>query len=82
MPERFADKVRRRWTELREETLQRIFKLAIERYDELNGHAFMAFSWGVDDVTDYHVIAERSYSDHHVYGTRVTWYEPEPPKEE
>lgn len=82
MPERFTDKVRRKWTEIREKTLQRVFKWAIERYDKLNNGAFMAFSWGIDDVTDYHVIAERSYPDHNVYGTRVTWYETEPPKEE
>lgn len=78
MPERFVDKARRKWAEIREKTLQRIFKLAIERYDKLNNGAFMALSWGIDEVTDYHVIAERSYHDHHVYGTRVTWYESAP----
>ena len=40
------------------------------------------FLWGIDDVTDYHVIAERSYPDHNIYGTRVTWYDTESPKEE
>lgn len=82
MPERFVDKVRRKWTERRKDALQRVFKWAIERYDELNDGTFMAFSWGIDDVTDYYVIAERSYLDHNVYGTRVTWYETELPEGE
>lgn len=81
MPERFMDRIRRKWTEFRIKALQRIFKWAIERYDRLSVGAFMAFSWGVDETTDYHVIAERSYPDHHVFGTKVTWYDAEPPKE-
>lgn len=82
MHERFADKVYRKWKELRMDAMKRIFKWAIEQYDKLHNGAFLAFSWGIDDVTDYHVIAERSYPDHNVYGTIVTWYETEPPKEE
>lgn len=82
MPERLADKIFRKWEKLRAESLKRIFKWAIEQYDKLSVGEFMAFSWGVDETTDYHVVAERSYPDHNVYGTRVTWYETEPPKEE
>ena len=82
MPERFMDRIRRKWTEFRAKALQRIFKWAIERYDRLSVGVFMAFSWGVDETTDYHVIAERSYPDHHVFGTKVTWYDAEPPKED
>lgn len=82
MPERFEDKVSRKWKELKMNAIKRIFKWAIEQYDKLNNRAFMAFSWGIDDVTDYYVIAERSYPDHNVYGTRVTWYKTESPKEE
>lgn len=82
MPERSVDRVSRKWKELKMNAVKRIFKWAIEQYDKLNNGAFMAFSWGIDDVTDYHVIAERSYSDHNVYGTRVTWYETELPEEE
>lgn len=74
MTERFADKIRRMWKEFLKSILVFIFKAAIERYDKLNNSAFMVFSWGVDEVTDYHVIAERSYQDHNIYGTRVTWY--------
>ncbi len=81
MPERFTDKIRCKWTELRTECLKRIFKWAIERYDKLSTGEFMAFSWGIDEITDYHVIAERSYPDHNVFGTRVIWYDAEPPKE-
>ena len=82
MPERFRDKVSRKWKKFRLDALKRIFKWAIEQYDKLHNGAFMAFSWGIDDVTDYHVIAERSYPDHNIYGTRVTWYDTESPKEE
>ena len=82
MPERLTDMIRRKWTEFRITALQRIFKWAIERYDRLSVGTFLAFSWGIDEVTDYHVIAERSYSDRHVFGTKVTWYDVEPPKED
>lgn len=82
MPERFVDKVSRKWEEFRMNATKRIFKWAIEQYDKLNNGAFMAFSWGIDNITDYHVIAERSYPDHNIYGTRVTWYDTESPKEE
>ena len=81
MPERFADKVSRKWEDLRMNALKSIFKWAIEQYDKLYNGEFLAFSWGIDEVTDYHVIVDRSYSDHNVYGTRVTWYETEPLKE-
>lgn len=80
MPERFEDRVSRKWKEFRLNIMKRIFKWAIEQYDKLHNGAFMAFSWGIDDVTDYHVIAERSYLDHNIYGTRVTWYDTESPK--
>lgn len=83
MRERLMDRIRRKWTEFRIKALQRIFKWAIARYDRLMVGTFLAFSWGIDDVTDYHVIAERSYRDHHVFGTKVTWYcDVEPPKED
>lgn len=82
MPERFKDKVSRKWKEFRMNALKSIFKWAIEHYDKLNDGAFLAFSWGIDEVTDYHVIAERSYPYHHVYGTTVEVYKSEPPKEE
>lgn len=82
MAERFKDKVSRKWKELRLNAMKSIFKWAIEQYDKLHDGVFLAFSWGIDDVTDYHVIAERSYFDHHIYGTTVEWYKSEPPKEE
>ena len=82
MPERFEDRISRKWKELRMNALKRIFKWAIEQFDKLDDGAFLAFSWGIDEVTDYHIIAERYYPDHNVFGTKVTWYESEPPKEE
>ena len=75
MPEKLKDKICRKWLEIRTFFLQIIFKWAIEQYDKLNVGEFLAYSWGIDEVTDYHVIAERSYNDHNVYGTRVTWYD-------
>lgn len=81
MYEKFTDKIRRKWTELRSECLKRLFKWAIKRYDQLSAGTFLAISWGIDEITDYHVIAERSYPDHSVFGTRVTWYDVESPEE-
>lgn len=34
-------------------------------------------AWAIDDVTDYHVIAERHLENCHVYGTRVDYYDAE-----
>ena len=82
MTERFSDKVSRKRKELRMNAMKSIFKWAIEQYDKLHDDEFLAFSWGIDEVTDYHVIVERSYLDHHMYGTTVEWYKSEPPKEE
>lgn len=82
MPERLTDRIRRKWTEFRIKASQHIFKWAIEQYDRLSVGTFLAFSWGIDEVTDYHVIAERSYPDCHVFGTKVTWYDVEPPEED
>lgn len=81
MPERLTDRICRDWTEFRKKALRRVFKWAIEHYDKLNNGAFMAFSWGIDETTDYHIIAERSYHDHNVFGTKITYYDREPPKE-
>lgn len=75
MPERFMDKLCRKWFEFKKAALQSVFKRAIEQYDKLCGGAFLAFSWGVDEITDYHVIAERSYPECHIYGTKVSLYD-------
>ena len=75
MSESFTDKVKRWWFNLRERFLWRIVKSCVQRIDKMNCGAFLAFSWGVDEVTDYHVIAERSLENCHVYGTRVEYYE-------
>ena len=58
--------------------MKRIFKWAIEQYDKLSVGEFMAISWGVDETTDYHVIAERSYPDHCCFGTKVMFYDNTP----
>lgn len=75
MSESFTDKVKHWWFNLRERFLWSIVKRCVQRIDKMNCGAFMAFSWGVDEFTDYHVIAERSLSNCHVYGTRVEYYE-------
>lgn len=61
--------------------MKRLFKWAIKRYDQLSAGTSLAISWGIDEITDYYVIAERSYPDHSVLGTRVTWYDVESPEE-
>lgn len=74
MKPRFRDKVKMWWFNVRERFLWIIVKRCVQRIDRMNCGAFLAFSWGIDDVTDYHVIAERSYDWGHVYGTRVERY--------
>lgn len=72
MSERILDKIKRLWLEYRIRIVKNRIKKNVRKLDLLNNGAFMAFCWGVDEVTDYHVLAERSYPDHHVYGTEVT----------
>ena len=36
---------------------------------------FYAWSWGVDEYTDIHIITEESYSDRHRYGTYEDYYQ-------
>ena len=69
------DRVKLWWFNVRERFLWRIIKRCVQRIDKISCGAFMAFSWGVDEVTNYHVIAERSLSNCHMYGTRVDYYD-------
>ena len=75
MSERILDKIKRLWLEYRIRTVKNRIKKNVRKLDLLNNGALMAFSWVVDEVTDYHVLAERSYPDHYVYGTEVTRYD-------
>ena len=75
MKERLIDKIKRKIGERRIKILHWIIRKAVRRLDIVHGFAFMAYSWGVDEVTDYHVIAERSYPDMHIYGTKWERYE-------
>lgn len=77
MKERLIDRIRRKIREARDKRYKRIIRKYVEKHDKINDYAFMAYSWGVDEITDYHVTAERSYPDHHVFGTVVTWYNKE-----
>ena len=58
-------------TELRRAILKHIIKYCVRKYDKLCQDDFMTLSWGADNVTDYHVIAERSYPNKHIWGTYV-----------
>jgi ADP-glucose pyrophosphorylase len=77
MKERLIDRIRRAIREARDKRYKRIIRKYVEKHDKIGNYAFMAYSWGVDEITDYHVVAERSYPDHRVYGTEVTWYNKE-----
>lgn len=77
MKERLIDRIRRKISEARDKRYKRIIRKYVEKHDKINGYAFMVYSWGVDEITEYHVTAERSYPDHHVFGTEVTWYNKE-----
>ena len=74
MPERTIDKIKRKMHEGHIRLVKLAIRKLVRRFDELNYGAFMAYSWGYDEHTDYHVIAERSYDNSHVYGTQVTYY--------
>lgn len=71
MRERFWERIKRQSRERYDEFLKWMIRKAVQKHDDLNSQAFMAYSWGRDEVTDYVVIAERSYPDLHVYGTKV-----------
>ena len=77
MKERLIDKVKRKIRENRIAFWKRIVRKAVRRIDVLNDFAFMAYVWAADDVTDYHLTAERSYPDVHVFGTHVDHYDKE-----
>ena len=75
MKERLIDRLKRECTERRIQFLRWVIRKAVRRMDVVDGLCFQAYTWGVDEVTDYHVIAERSYPDVHIYGTRWDRYE-------
>ena len=78
----FRDRAKLWWFNVRERFLWCIVKRCVQRIDKMNCGAFMAFSWAVDDVTDYHVIAERSLENCHVFGTRVDYYDEDGERDE
>ena len=73
MQEKFTDRIRRKFRERQIKWLRKIIRKAVERLDDLQYHAFMAYMWERDEETDYYVIAERSYPDHKIFGTDVTY---------
>lgn len=77
MKERLIDRIRRKIREAHDKRYKRIIRKYVEKHDKINNYVFMAYSWGVDEVTEYHIVAERSYPDHRIYGTEVTWYNKE-----
>ena len=78
MRETMSARLRREWHEAKDKLARWIIRKAVQWHDRLNYNAFMAYSWALDEVTDYHVLAERSYQNCHVYGTKVEYYdEPE-----
>ena len=77
MTEPLIERIKRFIRETRILRYKRIIRKYVQKLDKANWYAFMAYTWGVDEVTDYHILAERSYPDHRVYGTKVTWYNKE-----
>ena len=75
MAESLPDRLRRKWSEARIKVAKWIIRKSVEWLDRLQVGAFMAYCWALDEVTDYNVIAERSYPNCHVYGTRVEYYD-------
>ena len=75
MRERLPDKLRRKWGELKIRVAKWLIRKSVQWLDNLQVKSFMAYSWPLDEVTDYYVIAERSYQNCHVYGTKVEYYD-------
>lgn len=40
-------------------------------------HPFLAWSWGLDENTDLHIISEESWPDHHRFGVHDEIYKKE-----
>ena len=74
MSESVFDRVRRKWQEAKLSLVKAFVKWSVQKLDKVSVGSFLAFSWGIDDVTEYHVIVERSYPDYNIYGTKVTYY--------
>ncbi len=77
MKESLITKIKRLFREWQINALTFLIKRFVSRLDDLQYQSFMAFSWGRDEITDYHVIAERSYEWGNIYGTTVTRYDEE-----
>ena len=52
--------------------LKWFIRKSIELYDRIE--PFRTYSWGIDEITDYNIIVERSYPDRHEYGTQIIYY--------
>lgn len=75
MKERLPNRIRRWLMETRVMRYKRIIRKYVRKLDSINSYVFMAYSWSADEITDYHVLAERSYPTHHIYGTKVDYYD-------
>ena len=71
MKERLIERVKRAIRNKRKQIVKCVIRVAVKRLDVLNNSVFMVYFWSADGVTTYHVLAERSYPDYHIYGTRV-----------
>jgi len=75
--EPFLERLRRIWDGWQEKVCKWVIRKAVRRFDVLGHGAFMAYSWGYDEQTDYTVLAERFLDNCYVYGTQVTYYDKE-----
>lgn len=74
MKESFHSRLKRKIISLRIRICKWIIRKSVRHLDILQDFAFLAYSWGFDEETDYNVIKERSTKDFHQYGTQVTYY--------
>ena len=77
MKESFRSRMKRKIRETRIRICKQIIRKAVRQLDVLQYGAFLVYSWGFDNETDYHVIKERSTMEFHQYGTTVTYYDQE-----
>ena len=74
MKESLKSKLIRSIREKRIEAVKWLIRKCVRKLDVLQHEALLAYSWGYDGETDYHVIKERSTNEFYQYGTMVTYY--------
>ncbi len=75
MNESLKSKMLRAIRENRIRTVKWVIRKCVRKLDTLQYEGFLAYSWGYNNETDYHIIKERSTRKFHQYGANVVYYD-------